>query len=174
MTVVSAAQDYARATRLGIRVSHATIEHYVRRTALPSDLATVIETVGWEPLSKADTDDKATRLGDLRDEYALLFEALIWARMYGFSESPDFPELMIKDAFYGVNPVVQTYWRRRFQSAAEWYLATERGARIFVDTNNSFRLRRYFAALSREMSTQIRQHNFAPEAFAPLKPQSKK
>jgi hypothetical protein len=169
--VVSAAQDYARATRLGIRVSHPRIESYVRRGIPPAELAPIIDAMSWEPLDDSDVDDKATRLKDLRDEYALLFEALIWARMYGFTEKPDYPPIFAnQDAFEGVNKVVQTYWRRRFQSAAEEYLATVAGATVFRgETTQALYLRRYFAALSREM-TKHPIEAAGPKAFAPMRP----
>jgi hypothetical protein len=173
MAVVSAAQDYARATRLGIRVSHSRIESYVRRGIPPAELVPIIDTLSWEPLDDSDVDDEATGLARLRDEYALLFEALIWARLYGFSQSPDFPPLLQReDAFYGVNEYVNTYWRRRFQSAADWYLTTVEGATVVRgDTNQALRLRRYFADLSLEMTKQVDKHNFGPNAFEPMRPQ---
>jgi hypothetical protein len=175
VAVVSFAQDYARATRLGIRITHATIESYIRRGAFTLDqLVTLVEAVGWEPLTDAHFDERTLRLADLRNEYALLFEALIWARMYGFSESPDFPPLLQReDAFDRVNEYVQTYWRRRFQTAADDYLVNVKGATVVRnDTTQSLRLRRYFAALSLELTKQVTKQKLGPNAFEPMRPQT--
>ena len=86
--VLSAAQDYARATRLAIQIRHARIESFVRREASVADLAVVIDAIGWEPLDVPGEQSRLElSLANLRNRYRLLLEALIWARLYGFSAS---------------------------------------------------------------------------------------
>jgi hypothetical protein len=151
VVVLSAAQDYARATRLGIQIRHARIESFVRREATPADLAVVVDALGWDPLGEPG-EQLTLSLADLRDNYRLLLEALIWARLYGFSAtqpridvnaSPDEPP------FIGIKEQLQDYWQRRFQALADAYQPVR--PVLPGRVADAQRLRRYFAAISTEL-----------------------
>lgn len=151
VVVLSAAQDYARNTRLAIQIRHARIESFVRREASIADLAVVIDVLGWEPLG-AEGAGSAAELGlvELRNKYRLLLEALIWARLYGFSAAT--PQIAVNDPdqpFRGIKKDLQNYWRRRFQDLADVYSATVLDETVLPGRiADALRLRKYFAAIS--------------------------
>ena len=159
VAILSAAQDYARASRLGIRIRHAALETYVRRGAQPPDLALVAETVGWDGLDDKEQQSELQSLAAARDKYRLLLEALIWARLYDFREAPPSPAskpplLANQDKFDGPKEALQRYWRGRFQALADQF-ATSRGATVVPgDATQSLRLRRYFAAINYQITRQ--------------------
>jgi hypothetical protein len=163
VSVLSAAQEYARITRLGIRIRHDRIEGFVRREATPADLATVIDVVGWEPLQPpGQGSDVALSLTELRNKYRLLFEALIWARMYGFSErepkSPNswLPKFDSNDAakpFPDIKLPIQDYWFRRFEGAAAEHARVKPGFGLVGRLGQAERVHRYFTAISTELAS---------------------
>jgi hypothetical protein len=155
--VLSAAQDYARASRLGIRFRHAALESYVRRGAEPNSLAIVAEAVGWDPLTDEGKEREMLSLTAARNKYRLLLEALIWSRMYDFREAPPSQTsnpmiLQNQDSFQGISDELQQYWRGRFQEAADQYAAIQ--GKTVSDKTLSLQLRRYFAAISYEVTRQ--------------------
>lgn len=159
VTVLSAAQDYARATRLGIRFRHAALESYVRRGASPASLALVAETVGWDGLDDGEQQAELMDLTTARNKYRLLLEALIWARLYDFTEAPPSPRsnpvvLANQDLFHGPSGNLQKYWRARFQPLADQYLASKGATVVPGDNTQSLRLRKYFAAVSYQVTQQ--------------------
>jgi hypothetical protein len=159
VAILSAAQDYARASRLGIRVRHAALEAYVRRGAQPTDLALVVETVSWDGLDDAEQKGELQSLTVARDKYRLLLEGLIWARLYDFREAPPSsasnpPILVNKDTFDGPKDRLQQYWRGRFQAAADQYASSRGGTVVPGDTTQSLRLRRYLAAINYQITQQ--------------------
>jgi hypothetical protein len=137
------------------------MESYARRGASPSSLATVAETVGWDPLTEEQGQAKAQALAETRDQYRLLLEALIWARMYDFREAPPSqtsnPVLFTnQDAFLGISKRLQEYWRGRFQEAADQRELSQQRQVVKGDTNQSLRLRRYFAEIAFQVEQQAR------------------
>jgi hypothetical protein len=154
VAILSAAQDYARSTRLGIRIRHDRIESFVRREASLPDLAVVIETIGWPPLEIPDQQSTvALSLAEMRNKYRHLLEALIWARLYGFSEDGEGnPRILVnQNKFDGIRGELQDYWGARFQAAANYSAKNGKPApKVGTDLG---RLRWWFAQLSKELTS---------------------
>lgn len=113
VTILAAAQHYASLTRLGIQVRHARFEALVRgQKVMPADLASIIDAFGWEEIE--------LDLNDIRCRYMLLFEAVIWARLYGFDYEQKTPHLTLNaEEFKGIPKNLCDYWLKRFGSSVD-------------------------------------------------------
>lgn len=166
VTVVAAAQSYARATTLGIQVRAARCIAFARTRAAVPDLGELCAGFLNEPL---DVKGVTISLDALRRRCAITFEALIWARMYGFSlkfptkegrSGPGTPELGSDndEPFKGVRRQVVDYWLDRFGSeVAAW--ALRRGWAKMPDQGRLARaiyLRGYLAALSVDLAKTVK------------------
>jgi hypothetical protein len=78
VAVISAAQAYASQQRLAI-----TLHHIVFEAAIRSGVLKLEDIQKFLELEIREQDELG--LVDLRNKYKLLFEAIIWARLYGFS-----------------------------------------------------------------------------------------
>jgi hypothetical protein len=162
VAVVGAAMNYAAATRLAIRFSHARIEAFCRTEATLTDLAAVGVGMDWDPLE--DPNERSPLPGGLaeaRGQYQLFFEAVIWARMYGFSHasigvpgSRNHPPISTNDPaapFVGPKKALQQYWLSRFGAEAERYATAMKVKIPESPTAAALRLRRYLG----DISTQV-------------------
>lgn len=120
VAILAAAQHYASLTRLGIQVRHARFEALARgQKVMPADLAPIIDAFGWEEIE--------LDLNDIRCRYMLLFEAVIWARLYGFDYEKKTPHLpVIAGKFDGIPKNLSDYWLNRFGSSVDAWNETLR------------------------------------------------
>jgi hypothetical protein len=160
VNILTQAQDYARASQLGVRIRHARFEAFVRGEAALPDLATIVEGVDWQALPREDSSETlGPSLAELRSKYALLLEALIWARLHGFAlKNPQnragagVPRLAASEEqpYPDVNRQLQDYWFSRFRQPVAAFVQ-ERGGQLSPGrTEMAIRLRQYLAALSLE------------------------
>lgn len=163
VTILAAAQHYASLTRLGVQVRHARFERLVRGQALlPADLAVLADIFEWEDLELDISGQRIScNLSDIRARYKILFEAVIWVRLYGFDATRKTPTLYVNKAeFAGIPKALSDYWRKRFAISIDaWNEATRRFAGRFTDLpeqNQAFFLQAYFWAISKELP-QIRE-----------------
>jgi hypothetical protein len=153
-SVRAAARDYAARTRLATRTVHARIESEVRAGRFtPVGLGPIIRAFGTEDL-KLDEGRSGVEadLQEIRNSYWLLFEAVIWARLYGFDPKTGQPFLVgTQGQFSGIKKELSDYWFARFASAVdEWRM--ERGGsgvRFAEDVpgNKAAYLHKYFLAI---------------------------
>lgn len=122
VTIAASARQYASVTRMGIRLRHARFIHLVRtKQLLPADLGIVANLFDWDDLKVDEEGDTiAANLTDIRHQYQLLFEALIWARLYGFSRQSRTPDLISNSGkFPGIGPDLVKYWTGRFAGSLD-------------------------------------------------------
>lgn len=81
--MLSSAQDYARATILGIDIRAARIDTLLRTQVSARDIAVICEAFEQPDMRTAAADPNVTLVA-IRTQCASLFEALIWARLFGF------------------------------------------------------------------------------------------
>jgi hypothetical protein len=161
----AAAYEYATLNKLGIQLQHDRLEALVRTSGFsPDGLAQVVKLCQWKELNVGQRADPIfSGLTAIRDRFALLFEAIIWARLERFV-----PE-RIGEGFSGVPTVtgdldqyvgasgridkrLSDYWLDRFAAV----VALRRGVTEEVwrkrDTGSRlFDLRDYFWAIVLEM-----------------------
>ena len=173
VAVLSAALDYAAATRLGIRFRAARIEAALRQGATLEELALIAEAVDFDPLEEPGPGSTlALSLSEARAQTTLFMEALIWSRMYGFSfadiripKSVNNPQLsgtdpekpFVETPGVGPGKALQQYWLRRFQAEAARYAVEQlKQTPPLSDAPmpSAQRLLRYFAAISVEVDKQ--------------------
>lgn len=162
VNILTQAQDYARASRLGIRIRHARFEAFVRGEAALPDLATIVEGVDWQALPSEDgAETLGPSLAELRSKYALLLEALIWARLHGFAlKNPQdrggagVPRIAANEdqPYPDVKRPLQDYWFSRFRQPVAAFVQQGGGQLSPGRTEMAIRLRQYLATLS--MDTQ--------------------
>jgi hypothetical protein len=106
VSILSAAQVYASQQRLAIFLSHSTFEMWLRLD--------LVEIEDMEMICKSEiTDEEVTSINTLRDQYKLLYEAIIWAKLFGLDAnlsklSPTQTKLS------GVPDKHLNYWLNRF------------------------------------------------------------
>jgi len=85
VAVISAAQAYASQQRLAITLHHIVFESSIRSGIFK--LKDIKKFLELDIPEQDDTQSNPDKLGlvDLRNKYKLLFEAIIWARLYGFT-----------------------------------------------------------------------------------------
>ena len=159
VAVLHSAMEYAAATRLGIRFTHAELERAAWSATSFDDLAALKLVVDWDDLSDPDEKDAFDAgLTTLRREVARFVEALIWSRMYAFSvgdlnrpgsvDNPPTTGQEGKTPFTTIKATLQDYWYDRFQPDADAY-ATSLGKQLANGRlAAALRLRVYFAAIS--------------------------
>jgi hypothetical protein len=158
VSILTQAQDYARASRLAIRIRHARFEAFVRSEAALPDLATIVEGVDWQALPSEDAADTlGPSLAELRSKYALLLEELIWARLHGFAlKNPQdragagVPRVRADEdqPYPDVNRQLQNYWFSRFRESVAAFTQQKGGQLSPGRTELAIRLRQYLAELS--------------------------
>jgi hypothetical protein len=134
----AAAYEYASVTRLGVQIQHDRLETLVRGGQIePAGLGAVVDLCAWQELD-------GLRLSATRRDLALLFEAIIWARLYAFKR-PYLPRVTGSHTYLDIDDRLSEYWFGRFATLvaprigltiAEWW-------QLAVD-QRLFRLRDYF------------------------------
>jgi hypothetical protein len=122
VSILGAAQSYASLTRLGIQFRHAWLEWLLKARDLePASLTYVIDLCAYEALElEVDGQKIELDLSDIRGRYKMLFEAVIWARLFGFDKNRNQPRLQVSaEKFEGVDQAFSDYWTRRFGSAID-------------------------------------------------------
>jgi len=132
--ILAAAQHYASITRLGIQVRHARFEREVRQNICTADeLEIIAELVSWDDL-KLDVGGGrqiSCNLGDIRTRYRIMFEAVIWTRVFGFDKSRNYPQtepaeaLGSKRKFVGIDVAFSDYWCKRFADSIDSWNAKQ-------------------------------------------------
>ena len=106
----AAAYDYASVTKLGIQLQHDRLETLVRgRHIEPPGLERVIELSQWDGI-------EVVGLSAIRRQFGLLFEAIVWARLYGF-RAPLPPRVTNNESYLGIDERLSEYWMERFAFA---------------------------------------------------------
>jgi hypothetical protein len=134
----AAAYEYASVTRLGVQVQHDRFETLVRGGQLePAGLGAIVDLCAWQELD-------GLALGAMRRDFALLFEAIIWARLYGFKRPLD-PRVTNNETYLGIDERLSEYWFARFATlvAPRIGLTVPEWWQLSVD-QRLFRLRDYF------------------------------
>lgn len=135
------AYDYASLTRTGIQYQHDRLETLVRGRH--------VEPLGLEALAQlCSADDLNVRLIDIRKNYAVMFEALIWAQLYGCKRDQRPVSRGDGGFVFGAERVdqrLQNYWLERFEPA----LAPRSGLSLdewnkLSFSDQSVHLKRYF------------------------------
>jgi hypothetical protein len=118
VAVLGAAQTYASTQRAAIAMYHAGFEAIARASPDPDTIAQIREAIALSELGD--------EIVEIRDRHKMLFEAVIWAKLFGFDGSTE-----IKTAAWpfkrglvlpGVTPPLLRYWRRRFARVIEQWL----------------------------------------------------
>jgi hypothetical protein len=106
VSILSAAQVYACQQRLAIFLSHSTFEMWLRLD--------LVDIEDMEMLCKSEiTDEEATSINTLRDQYKLLFEAAIWTKLFGL-DTDETKVLVNQGELFGVPNKHLNYWLDRF------------------------------------------------------------
>jgi hypothetical protein len=125
VAIVGEAMTYAAQTRLALRIRHARTEALVRAGAFtPADLGLVAEAFDCGDLSVDGREGgPPIELGQLRNQYLLMSEAVIWARLHGFvpNKSPDL--LSTQGGFANIPLELSAYWRERFPELVDTWAA---------------------------------------------------
>lgn len=158
VAILAAAQHYASLTRLGIQVRHARIEALVRgQKVIPADLVSITDAFGWEDL-ELDLNGRKIMcdLSDIRCRYKLLFEAVIWARLYSFDYNQKMPHLFQNKAeFEGIPANLSNYWLKRFGPSVDTWNETQEtfpGSFYEAHPSNQIRyLREYFWEITKKL-----------------------
>jgi hypothetical protein len=94
-------------------LTQATLEGAVRSEMLTGeDVPLLLELLQWEPLP--------LDYGELRDHYKLVFEAMIWVKIYGL----DVPNLQGSGRLGNAPEGLTNYWLRRFEGPITRWVAT--------------------------------------------------
>ena len=141
----AAAYDYATVTSLGIQFQHDRFETLVRgRNIEPAALEKLIALFQWEDLDTPEGAAAAAALSRCRREFALLFEAIIWARLYGFKR-PYAPAVTNNLSYLGIDQRHSDYWLERFASAVapRWNISVDKWKAQSTE-RRLFQLREYY------------------------------
>jgi hypothetical protein len=117
VAILGAAQSYASAQRAAIAAHHAGFEAVVRSNPGEDLLGIVTQAVDRAPLT-ADVIQ-------IRDQNKIVFEAAIWAKLFGFDEGKTqagAPSIGNASILPGVKKQLSAYWRRRFARAIEQWM----------------------------------------------------
>jgi hypothetical protein len=154
VSVRTAARDYAMRTRLALRTVHARVESEVRANWVSPDGVGLIAdafSVGDLKLDEGNSGVEAS-LADVRNGFLILFEAVIWARLYGFDPVAKTPLRVSNQGLYkGVEEKISEYWFKRFGPTVEAW-KKERGATVVpfatdAPANQAIYLQQYFWAV---------------------------
>ncbi len=104
--ILSAAQIYASQQRLAIFLSYSTFEMWLRLD--------LVEIEDMEMICKSEiTDEELTSINTLRDQYKLLYEAVIWTKLFGLDT--DLSKVIVNQGkLRGVPNEHLKYWLKRF------------------------------------------------------------
>jgi hypothetical protein len=160
VAIRGAAYEYASLTKLGIQIHHDRLECLVRQEGFsPVGLESVVQLCEWEELDANAQRDQLQRSGltAVRQQFALLFEAIIWARLEGFrpprhAGDPGAPTVTNNDSFFGIDKRLSDYWLNRFAGvlAARERVSEEEWTKKPTDWK-LFRLQKYFWGIVTEM-----------------------
>ena len=117
-------QAYVSRTRLAIQLVHNELEKWMSDQLIKPDRDTFLEILGVCTYRdvRAGGNGDVQRIDDdlrtIRDQYRALFEAAIWAHLFGFHRwrsvrEPERPT-MSGDTFARVEDRLMSYWRVRF------------------------------------------------------------
>ena len=116
VAILGAAQTYASSQRAANAIHHAGLEAVVRAGADSTLLAQIRDVVSYDPLPD--------EIVAVRDQHKMLFEAVIWSKLFGFDQS-----IHLKAASFssdielpGVKPPLMRYWSNRFARTIERWL----------------------------------------------------
>lgn len=165
--VIAGVQDYARITRLGIRVREARCIAFARTTASVDDLAVLSSAFRPDNLAVAGAP---VSLGSVARESSIAAEALIWARLYGFAlqgsrgtgyvnrAGPGTPPLGVSDTepLKGIPSRLFDYWWSRLGPTVEaWRQEKQMTGTTGGRLDRAIFLRAYLAAVSAQFDEQV-------------------
>ncbi|SNQ62462.1 hypothetical protein [Candidatus Methanoperedens nitratireducens] len=125
VSILNAALTFASINRNAIFYHHSLLEGIVRLGFMTGEDANqFIKIVEWEALDEG--------LKSIRDRFKLLFEAVIWARLCGFSKTTR--KLVVKTyrgtVFEGVDNRLVDYWLKRFGKQIEEWVKSLSGPQL--------------------------------------------
>jgi hypothetical protein len=117
VAILGAAQTYASNHRAAIAMYHAGFETMARVSPDPQTLAGIRDAISLSPL-----DDPIVAI---RDKHKLLFEVIIWVKLFGFDEKTEIKAKGFKPGLTlpGVTPPLMRYWRKRFAHTIEQWMS---------------------------------------------------
>ena len=118
VAILNAAQSYASNQRAAITVHHAGFEAAVRSDANSETLELIRKAVTWPALNE--------EIIVIRDKHKMLFEAVIWAQLFGLDKNPNIKRTSFQAHLDlpGVTQSMFRYWRRRFARTIEKWLSS--------------------------------------------------
>jgi len=162
--VLAAVQIFASNHRIAIAQTHVELEKMIRSAKITKDeLKTILEEVSWEKLEED--------LNLIRRRFMLLFEAVIWAKLYHFDSGLRFKlartaPLGLEAPLRGVERKMFDYWCKRFaESIEEWYPEAAKSPKMDIpyegflgmtETARAIVIDQYFSAIGQALPEDLR------------------